>query len=206
MRWRRSCDEDHDRPRHPARDHPALSGHPEARCRGEHVLVHTGQNFDDRLNELFFRELGVRRPDYSPGGARHGIADQIGQILVRCEEVFRKERPDRLLILGDTNSSLSAIIAKRLGIPVYHMEAGNRCYDDRVPEEVNRRMIDHSSDVLMPYTERSRQNLLREGIARRADLRHRQPDQGGDRRPRGPDGCVHRPGRPRRASPGSTSW
>jgi UDP-N-acetylglucosamine 2-epimerase (non-hydrolysing) len=129
-----------------------------------HVLVDTGQNFDDRLNALFFRELGLRRPDYSLGVRGTGIGEQIGQILARCEEVFRQESPDRLLILGDTNSSLCAIIAKRMGIPVLHMEAGNRCYDDRVPEEVNRRLIDHSSDVLMPYTERSRQNLLREGI------------------------------------------
>src|SRR6185437_1100116 len=92
--------------------------------------------------------------------------DQIGKILTGCEDVIVRERPDRLLILGDTNSGLSAIVAKRLGIPVFHMEAGNRCYDDRVPEEVNRRLIDHSSDVLMPYTERSRANLLREGIER----------------------------------------
>ena len=131
----------------------------------EHVLVDTGQNFDDRLNALFFRELGLRRPDYALGVRGESIADQIGQILRGSEEVFLKERPDRLLILGDTNSSLCAIMAKRMGIPVLHMEAGNRCYDDRVPEEVNRRLIDHSSDVLMPYTERSRQNLLREGIA-----------------------------------------
>ncbi|NCC36737.1 MAG: UDP-N-acetylglucosamine 2-epimerase (non-hydrolyzing), partial [Chloroflexia bacterium] len=130
----------------------------------EHCLVDTGQNFDDRLNALFFRELGLRRPDYSLGVRGHRLADQIGQLLVRAEEVFLKEQPDRLLILGDTNSSLTAIIAKRMGIPVLHMEAGNRCYDDRVPEEVNRRLIDHSSDVLMPYTERSRMNLLREGI------------------------------------------
>ncbi len=131
----------------------------------DHCLVDTGQNFDDRLNALFFRELGLRRPDHSLGVRGAGIGEQIGQILARCEEVFRTERPDRLLILGDTNSSLCAIVAKRMGIPVLHMEAGNRCYDDRVPEEVNRRLIDHSSDVLMPYTERSRQNLLREGIA-----------------------------------------
>lgn len=138
---------------------------PKLDASAEHVLVDTGQNFDDRLNALFFRELGLRRPDYALGVRGESMADQIAQILVRSEEVLTKERPDRLLILGDTNSSLCAIIAKRLGIPVLHMEAGNRCYDDRVPEEVNRRLIDHSSDVLMPYTERSRKNLLREGIA-----------------------------------------
>jgi len=132
-------------------------------CR--HVLVHTGQNFDARLSDLFFEELGVRRPDHHLGVRGASPADQIGQILTGCERVFEAEKPDRLLILGDTNSALCAIVAKRMGIPVFHMEAGNRCYDDRVPEEVNRRLIDHSSDVLMPYTERSRDNLLREGIA-----------------------------------------
>lgn len=131
----------------------------------DHVLVNTGQNFDHALSELFFSELGVRQPDYSLGVRGESPADQVGKILVGCEAIFRKERPDRILILGDTNSALCAIIAKRMGIPVFHMEAGNRCYDDRVPEEVNRRLIDHSSDVLLPYTERSRANLLREGIA-----------------------------------------
>lgn len=131
----------------------------------EHVLVHTGQNYDDRLNSVFFEELGVRSPDESMGVRAPGPAAQIGQILERSESLFLKHRPDRLLILGDTNSGMSAIVARRLGIPVYHMEAGNRCYDDRVPEEVNRRVIDHCSTVLLPYTERSRANLLREGIA-----------------------------------------
>jgi UDP-N-acetylglucosamine 2-epimerase (non-hydrolysing) len=131
----------------------------------DHTLIHTGQNYDPNLNDIFFRDLGVRQPDHFLGAQSGRFGDQVGQILARCEEVFLKNRPDRLLILGDTNSGLTAFIAKRMGIPVYHMEAGNRCYDDRVPEEVNRRVIDHSSDVLMPYTERSRANLLREGIA-----------------------------------------
>jgi UDP-N-acetylglucosamine 2-epimerase (non-hydrolysing) len=126
--------------------------------------VHTGQNFDATLSDVFFEELGVRPPDHYLGARGESFGEQIGQIVKLSEQVLRAERPDRLLILGDTNSSLSAIVAKRMGIPVFHMEAGNRCYDDRVPEEVNRRVIDHSSDVLMPYTERSRQNLLREGI------------------------------------------
>ena len=130
----------------------------------EHVLVHTGQNFDRQLSDVFFDELQVRKPDHHLGVIGHSPAEQIGQILLRCEAVFRQEKPDRLLILGDTNSALCAIIAKRMNISVFHMEAGNRCYDDRVPEEINRRLIDHSSDVLMPYTERSRANLLREGI------------------------------------------
>ena len=134
------------------------------RLADSHVLVHTGQNFDPALSDLFFDELGVRQPDHYLGARGETFGEQIGQIITLSERVMREERPDRLLILGDTNSALSAVVAKRLGVPVYHMEAGNRCYDDRVPEEVNRRVVDHSSDVLMPYTERSRQNLLREGI------------------------------------------
>src|SRR5437870_11830182 len=131
----------------------------------EHVLVHTGQNYDDRLNGIFFRELGVRDPDIHLDVRQTTFGLQIGEMLARIEPVLLERHPDRLLLLGDTNSGLVAIVARRLGIPVYHMEAGNRCYDDRVPEEVNRRIIDHSSSVLMPYTERSRMNLLREGIA-----------------------------------------
>ena len=130
-----------------------------------HILVHTGQNFDKNLSDIFFDELKIRKPDYflKVKGATFG--EQIAQILTETEKIIKKEQPDKLLLLGDTNSSLSAIIAKRMGIPVVHMEAGNRCYDDRVPEEVNRRIIDHCSDVLLPYTERSRANLIREGIA-----------------------------------------
>jgi len=131
----------------------------------DHVLVHTGQNFDPSLSDVFFRDLGVRAPDRSLGVRAETFGEQAGQILAGVERAIRDERPDRLLILGDTNSGLSAVVAKRLGIPVFHMEAGNRCFDDRVPEEVNRRIIDHSSDILLPYTERSRANLLREGIA-----------------------------------------
>jgi UDP-N-acetylglucosamine 2-epimerase (non-hydrolysing) len=131
----------------------------------EHVVVNTGQNFAPSLNDAFVRELGMRPANHSLGIRGDTAFDQIGKILTGCEDVIVRERPDRLLILGDTNSGLSAIVAKRLGIPVFHMEAGNRCFDDRVPEEVNRRLIDHSSDVLMPYTERSRANLLREGIS-----------------------------------------
>jgi UDP-N-acetylglucosamine 2-epimerase (non-hydrolysing) len=130
-----------------------------------HTLVHTGQNYDDRLSKIFFDELGVRQPDHHMGVRGGSFGEQIGQIVALSEELLERHRPDRLLILGDTNSGLSAIVARRLGIPVYHMEAGNRCYDDRVPEEVNRRIIDHSSSVLMPYTNRSRENLLREGVA-----------------------------------------
>ncbi len=130
-----------------------------------HILVHTGQNYDARLSDQFFEELNVRQPDQHLAIRESGMAAQIGRILEASEIMFRQHRPDRLLILGDTNSGLSALIARRLGIPVYHMEAGNRCFDDRVPEEVNRRVIDHCSTVLMPYTERSRANLIAEGIA-----------------------------------------
>jgi len=129
-----------------------------------HTLVHTGQNYDDRLSRIFFDELGVREPDVHMGVRATSFAGQIGQILERSEALFLEHHPDRVLVLGDANSGLAAIIARRLGIPVYHMEAGNRCCDDRVPEEVNRRVIDHSSSVLMPYTYRSRENLLAEGF------------------------------------------
>lgn len=131
----------------------------------EHVLVHTGQNYTRNLKEIFFEELGVRVPDHALECKSDTQMGEISSILLECERVLVKEKPDRSLILGDTNSALSALVAKRMGIPVFHMEAGNRCYDDRVPEEVNRRIIDHCSDVLMPYTERSRFNLLQEGIA-----------------------------------------
>ncbi|MDI6813493.1 MAG: UDP-N-acetylglucosamine 2-epimerase (non-hydrolyzing) [Desulfitobacteriaceae bacterium] len=130
----------------------------------QHVLVHTGQNFEPTLNSIFFEELGLRAPDYILKGQAATPMEQVGRILSECEPILYSEQPDRLLILGDTNSALTAIAAKRLGIPVYHMEAGNRCFDDRVPEEVNRRIVDHCSDVLLPYSERSRANLLREGI------------------------------------------
>jgi UDP-N-acetylglucosamine 2-epimerase (non-hydrolysing) len=128
------------------------------------TLIHTGQNFDPSLSDVFFDELGVRAPDRYLGIAGDGFAERVGQILTAIDPVMAELSPDRLLVLGDTDSGLSAYVAKRRGIPVFHMEAGNRCFDDRVPEEVNRRVIDHSSDVLMPYTNRSRDNLLREGI------------------------------------------
>ena len=128
------------------------------------TLVHTGQNFDPSLSDVFFDQLGVRAPDRYLGIEGDGFADRVGRILAGVDPVLAALEPDRLLVLGDTDSGLSAYVAKRRGVPVFHMEAGNRCFDDRVPEEVNRRVIDHSSDVLMPYTNRSRDNLLREGI------------------------------------------
>jgi len=130
----------------------------------DHIFVHTGQNYDERLNKIFFNDLSIRKPNYELGVRGDTFGEQIGKILIEGEKVIRKEKPDRVLILGDTNSSLISIIAKRMGIPVYHMEAGNRCFDDRVPEEINRRVIDHCSTILLPYTHRSKENLLIEGI------------------------------------------
>src|SRR5574342_611439 len=126
----------------------------------KHRLVHTGQNWDPKLSDIFFEELGIRSPDHfldSPG--RH-LGDTIGNIISRSYGVFLKERPDALLILGDTNSALCAIPAKRLKLPIFHMEAGNRCFDQNVPEEINRKLVDHISDVNLPYTEHSRRYLL----------------------------------------------
>lgn len=131
----------------------------------DHVLVHTGQNFDRRLSDIFFEDLGLRAPDYHLETQSSSFGEQVGNILSQVEDIFLKEQPDRVLILGDTNSGLTSIVAKRHGIPVYHMEAGNRCFDDRVPEEVNRRIIDHSSSILLPYTSNSKAHLVREGFS-----------------------------------------
>lgn len=130
----------------------------------DHVTVHTGQNYVESLSDIFIRDLDVRPPNVHLGIRSNSFGDQAAQIISKVDEVLEAEKPDRVLILGDTNSALSAIVAARRGIPVFHMEAGNRCFDDRVPEEINRRIIDHSSTILMPYTERSRDNLLAEGI------------------------------------------
>lgn len=132
----------------------------------EHITVHTGQNYDESLSDIFIRDLEIRTPDIHLGIKSKTFGEQIGQILSKIDALLAENRPDRVLILGDTNSALSAIVAARRQIPVFHMEAGNRCYDDRVPEEINRRIIDHSSSVLMPYTGRSKENLVREGIER----------------------------------------
>lgn len=130
----------------------------------DHIFVHTNQNFNYELNEIFFKEFGLRKPDYLLNVKSDSIGEQIGKIICQTEKVMEKEKPDALLILGDTNSALSCIVAKRMKIPIFHMEAGNRCFDDRVPEEINRRIIDHTSDINLPYTEHARRNLLREGI------------------------------------------
>ena len=129
-----------------------------------HVLVHTGQNFDYELNEIFFEQLELRKPDHFLEAAGKTAAETIGNVIARADRIMARERPDALLLLGDTNSCLAAIPAKRRKIPIFHMEAGNRCFDERVPEEVNRRIVDHVSDINLPYTEHARRYLLREGI------------------------------------------
>ena len=129
-----------------------------------HVLVHTGQNYDYTLNEVFFQDLGIRKPDHLLGVDTSSLGRVLGEILIRTEEVLLQERPDAVLILGDTNSSIASIIAKRMRIPVYHMEAGNRCFDENVPEETNRRLVDHVADFNLVYTEHARRNLLAEGL------------------------------------------
>lgn len=129
-----------------------------------HILVHTGQNWDYTLNEIFFKEFELREPDYYLDAAGEHLGETMGNIISKSYEVLLRERPDALLILGDTNSALSAISAKRLKIPIFHMEAGNRCFDQNVPEEINRKIVDHISDINLPYTEHSRRYLLSEGI------------------------------------------
>lgn len=133
----------------------------------DHVLVHTGQNWDYELNEVFFEELQVRRPDHFLGVDVSSLGTVLGNILIEIEKVLLTERPDAFLILGDTNSAIAAIMAKRMRVPVYHMEAGNRCFDANVPEEVNRCMIDHLADFNLAYTEHARRNLLSEGLEAR---------------------------------------
>ena len=130
----------------------------------DHVLVHTGQNYDYELNGIFFDDLEIRKPDHFLEAAAATAAETIGQVIARSDAIMRQVRPDALLVLGDTNSCLSAIAAKRLRIPVFHMEAGNRCFDERVPEEINRRIVDHISDINLPYSTISREYLLSEGI------------------------------------------
>ena len=129
------------------------------------IIVHTGQNYDKNLDHVFFKNFKLRKPNYYLG-AKGSFGDQISIILKKMEKIIEKEKPDRFFVLGDTNSSLGAIMAKRMGVKVYHVEAGNRCFDDKVPEEVNRKIIDHSSDFLLTYTARSAENLVREGIDR----------------------------------------
>ena len=130
----------------------------------EHVLVHTGQNFDYELNEIFFQQLDVRKPDYFLEAAADTAARTIGNVIAKTDELLTQIRPDALLVLGDTNSCLAVIAAKRLRIPVFHMEAGNRCFDQRVPEETNRKIIDHTSDINIVFSEHARRYLLAEGI------------------------------------------
>jgi len=130
----------------------------------DHVLVHTGQNWDYTLNQIFFEELGLRPPDHYLDSAGANLGETMGNIIAKSYAVLQQERPDALLILGDTNSALAAISAKRLKVPIFHMEAGNRCFDQNVPEEINRKLVDHISDINLPYTEHSRRYLLAEGF------------------------------------------
>jgi UDP-N-acetylglucosamine 2-epimerase len=133
----------------------------------DHVLVHTGQNYDRELNDVFFQDLGVRKPDHFLAVDATSLGTAYGNILMSTEKVLQDERPDAVLILGDTNSSIAAIMAKRMQVPVYHMEAGNRSFDLNVPEEVNRRIVDHIADFNLVYTERARQHLISEGLPHR---------------------------------------
>ena len=130
----------------------------------DHVMVHTGQNYDYTLNEVFFRDLGLAAPDHYLDAAGATPIETIGNTLIRVDKVIEAVAPEALLVLGDTNSCLSVIAAKRRKVPVFHMEAGNRCFDDRVPEEINRRLVDHLSDINLPYSERARDLLIREGL------------------------------------------
>ena len=130
----------------------------------DHIFVHTGQNYDYELNEVFFKELEIRRPDVFLETAGKTASQTIGQVIMAADEVFEKYQPQALLLLGDTNSALSAIPAKRRRIPIFHMEAGNRCFDARVPEEINRRIIDHVADINMPYSDIAREYLVKEGL------------------------------------------
>jgi len=136
----------------------------ELQCHVQHILVHTGQNHDYELNQIFFEQLKIKKPDYFLGVADSTTAGTIGNIIAKSDAVMAKEKPHALLLLGDTNSCLSAIPAKRRKIPIFHMEAGNRCFDERVPEEINRKIVDHTSDINLPYTEHARRYLVAEGI------------------------------------------
>ena len=130
----------------------------------DHILIHTGQNYDYTLNEIFFEDLELRKPDYFLNVAGNHLGETIGNIIAKSFEILTNEMPDALLVLGDTNSVLSTIAAKRLKIPIFHMEAGNRCFDQNVPEEINRKISDHISDINLTYTEHSRRYLLSEGF------------------------------------------
>ena len=131
----------------------------------EHILVHTGQNYDYELNEIFFTDLGIRKPDYFLAAAGNSGAETIGNVIIAVDKVLAEVDPEALLVLGDTNSCMSVLAAKRRKIPTFHMEAGNRCFDQRVPEEINRRLVDHMADINLTYSSIAREYLLREGLA-----------------------------------------
>jgi UDP-N-acetylglucosamine 2-epimerase (non-hydrolysing) len=131
----------------------------------DHVLVHTGQNYDYELNQIFFDDLGIRKPDHFLSAAGSSSAETIGNVIIATDKVLDEEKPDALLVLGDTNSCISVLPAKRRKIPIFHMEAGNRCFDMRVPEEINRRIVDHTADINLTYSSIAREYLLREGLS-----------------------------------------
>ena len=145
----------------------------------DHIIVHTGQNYDYELNEIFFRDLELRKPDYFLGVDTSSLEASVGDIIRRSGDVLRKVKPDAVLVLGDTNSCLAAYMAKRLHIPVFHMEAGNRCYDFNVPEEINRRIIDHIADFNLVYTEHARTAPDLGRVATKEDLPYRKSNEGG---------------------------
>ncbi|MCP4372054.1 MAG: UDP-N-acetyl glucosamine 2-epimerase, partial [Deltaproteobacteria bacterium] len=130
----------------------------------DHVLVHTGQNYDYELNEIFFKQLRIRKPDHFLNSAGETPAETIGNVISKSDKLMALDKPDAVLLLGDTNSCLAVISAKRRKIPIFHMEAGNRCFDQRVPEEINRKIVDHTSDINLTYTEHARRYLMMEGV------------------------------------------
>jgi UDP-N-acetylglucosamine 2-epimerase (non-hydrolysing) len=130
----------------------------------EHISVHTGQNYDYELNQIFYKDLGIRKPDYYLDAAGESTAETIGRIIIKFDELLNRIKPDALLVLGDTNSCLCVIPAKKRHIPIFHMEAGNRCFDQRVPEETNRRIVDHIADINLTYSDIAREYLISEGL------------------------------------------
>ena len=158
----------------------------------EHVLIHTGQNYDYELNQVFFEDMEIRPPDYYLQAVGRTTVETIGMVISKSSEVLTEVKPDAVLILGDTNSCLAALAAKRLRIPVFHMEAGNRCFDERVPEEINRRIVDHISDINMPYSEHLARVPAARGDSPGQDRQDGQPDVGGACALPGKDRCLKR--------------
>ena len=155
-----------------------------------HILVHSGQNYDYELNEIFFQQLGIRKPDYFLNAVGKTVAQTIGNVISKSDEIMEREKPDAILLYGDTNSCLSVISAKRRKIPIFHMEAGNRCFDLRVPEEINRKIVDHTSDINMTHTEHARRYLLAEGLKPETVIKTGSPMKGIRSRLKTEDPCL----------------